>query len=155
MICGNEKNLKKILPYLTENIKKALLYIATADFSGMENGEYTIDGRDIFYRVNTYTTEKKELRRPESHNNYIDVQYLNRGSETIWYCPKRGDEIVIEDKSEENDVLFYAPIDEKDCVNLKSGDFAIFFPWELHRPNCSFGDVPSDVQKIVVKVKAF
>lgn len=155
MICGNKNDLEKILPYLTENLTKALNYIESTDFSTMKNVEYTVDGRNIFCRVNIYTTEWKELRRPESHNDYIDVQYLSRGNETIWYCPKCGDEIVVEDNSKENDVLFYAPVDEKDCVNLKNGDFAIFSPWEIHRPNCSSGGVPADVQKIVVKVKAF
>ena len=55
---------------------------------------------------------------------------------------------------EKEDVIFYADPQEKNCAVLNSGDFAIFFPWELHRPNCSVEKIASNVQKIVVKVKA-
>ena len=61
----------------------------------------------------------------------------------------------IENKAEKEDVIFYADPQETNCVTLKAGDFAIFFPWELHRPNCSVGEEPANVQKIVVKVHSF
>ena len=59
-----------------------------------------------------------------------------------------------ENKAEKEDVIFYADPQEKICGVLNSGDFAIFFRWVLHRPNCSVEKTASNVQKIVVKVKA-
>ena len=44
-------------------------------------------------------------------------------------------------------------IEEKDHVVLQTGDFAVFFPWELHRPGCSTKNGMQEVQKIVVKIK--
>ena len=152
MISGNKKDIEKVLPYVSERLRTALQYIAATDFSTMLNGEYEIDGRNIFVRVNTYITEPKEQKKPESHNAYIDVQLLGRGAETIWYAPKEARHIVIEDRSAD-DLLFYAEAGEKDCVNLAAGDFAVFFPWELHRPGCSQVKA-AEVQKIVVKVLA-
>lgn len=154
MISGNKKDISSILPYVSSDLQKALQYILQTDFSRVDNGEYEIDGRKIFARVNTYTTEEKALKKPESHNEYIDVQFLGRGSETIWYCPKNEEQIVIEDRAASDDLLFYADAREKDCVNLQAGDFAVFFPWELHRPGCICGKDAAEVQKIVVKVKA-
>ena len=112
----------------------------------------------MFARVNTYNTEPKAERRAEKHNQYIDVQYVAQGSETIWFTPLTPACIETENKADENDVIFYADPKEKNCVVLNTGDFAIFFPWELHRPNCAHGccgeGAIQHVQKIVVKVEA-
>ena len=82
------------------------------------------------------------------------MQFVARGEEEIWFAPLEEKYVVTEDLSEENDVLFYADPQEANCVKLSAGDFAVFFPWELHRPNCQRDGKASDVQKIVVKVKA-
>ena len=154
MITGNKSDIAKVLPYVGEGLQKALAYIAATDFAHIENGEYEIDGRNVFARVNTYATEPKAERRSEKHNDYIDVQFVARGEEEIWFAPLEEKYVVTEDLSEENDVLFYADPQEANCVKLSEGDFAVFFPWELHRPNCQRDGKASDVQKIVVKVKA-
>ena len=154
MILGNKSDIAKVLPYVGEGLQKALAYIAATDFVHIENGEYEIDGRNVFARVNTYKTEPKVERRSEKHNDYIDVQFVARGKEEIWFAPLEEKYVVTEDLSEENDVLFYADPEEVNSVKLSAGDFAVFFPWELHRPNCQLDGKASDVQKIVVKVKA-
>lgn len=154
MLQGNKNDIAKLLPYVSERLQKALAYVAETDFSKIENGEYEIDGRNVFARVNTYETEPKAERKPEKHNDYIDVQFVAQGNETIWYTPLTGDCVEIENKAAKDDVIFYADPAEKNCAVLNAGDFAIFFPWELHRPNCSTEKNASLVQKIVVKVKA-
>lgn len=68
MLQGNKKDIEKLLPYVGERLQKALAYVAATDFSKVENGEYEIDGRNVFARVNTYDTEPKAERRPEKHN---------------------------------------------------------------------------------------
>ena len=158
MLQGNKRDIAKLLPYVSEDLQKALRYIETTDFSAVPNGEYEIDGRKVFARVNTYATEPKAQRRPEKHEQYIDVQYVARGSETIWYTPLTETCLEVENKAAADDVIFYADPGEKNCVVLQTGDFAVFFPWELHRPNCAHGCLgeaaPEQVQKIVVKVRA-
>lgn len=126
MLQGNKKDIEKLLPYVSERLQKALAYVAVTDFSKVENGEYEIDGRNVFARVNTYDTEPKAERRPEKHNDYIDVQFVARGEETIWYTPLTDDCVETENKAEKEDVIFYADPQEKNCTVLNSGDFAIF-----------------------------
>jgi len=46
-----------------------------------------------------------------------------------------------------------ADITNENFVIVKPGEFAVFFPWEVHRPNCQAGDKPSQVKKVVLKVK--
>ncbi len=154
MLQGNKNDIERLLPYVSERLQKALTYIAATDFSKVANGEYEIDGRNVFARVNTYDTEPKDERRPEKHNEYIDVQFVAAGEETIWFTPLTADCVETVNKAEKEDVIFYADPHEANCAVLAAGDFAIFFPWELHRPNCTSGEGVSQVQKIVVKVKA-
>ena len=130
-----------------------LQYIKETNFAKVKNGEYEIDGRDVFVRINTYATEDKINKKPEAHNQYIDVQYLGAGEEIIYFTPRRAEHIVVEDHADESDLLFYEEIEEKDHVVLQTGDFAVFFPWELHRPGCSTKNGMQEVQKIVVKIK--
>ena len=154
MITGNKKDIAKLMPYVSQRLGVALKYIAETDFGKVENGEYQLDGDRVFARVNRYTTEPREVKKPESHNAYIDVQYLGEGTEKIYYAARSESHKVIEDYAEERDLLFYADAGEKDCVTLGGGVFAVFFPWELHRPGCHAVHGGCDVQKIVVKVLA-
>ena len=64
MICGNKQDIEKILPYVSEGLQKALQYIKETNFAEVKNGEYEIDGRDVFVRINTYATEDKINKKP-------------------------------------------------------------------------------------------
>lgn len=154
MITGNKKDIAKLLPYVSERLGTALQYIAETDFTKVENGEYHLDGDKVFAKVERYTTVPKDSKKPESHNAYIDVQYLGEGTEKIYYVAKSPEHRVIEDYAKERDLLFYEDAKEKDNVTLGGGVFAIFFPWELHRPGCHALHAGCAVQKIVVKVLA-
>ena len=48
MLQGIKMILKSLLPYVSERLQKALAYVAATDFSKVENGEYEIDGRNVF-----------------------------------------------------------------------------------------------------------
>ena len=154
MIAGNKKDIAKLLPYVSERLGKALRYIVETDFTNVENGKYDLDGDKVFVQINRYTTEAKDSKKPESHVAYIDVQYLGEGTEKIYYTAKADTHKVIEDYAAERDLLFYADAGERDSVTLGDGVFAIFFPWELHRPGCHAVHGGFNVQKIVVKVLA-
>jgi len=152
MLIANIDDIPKMLPYVDEKLAKALRYIAQTDFAKVENGEYEIEGRDIYAGVNTYMTESKADRRPEKHTKYIDVQLVARGEEEIFVMPYNIACIPTEDFMAERDVAFYA-CTERNSVKLKVGDFAVIYPWEIHRPNCAINE-PCEVQKVVVKIKA-
>lgn len=111
-----------------------------------------LDGEKMYANVENYTTADRSTKKPEAHNKYIDVQYLGKGTEKIYFAPRTADVKVVENYAEERDLLFFENIEEKDHVVLNAGDFAVLFPWELHRPGCNAENEPSAVQKIVVKI---
>ena len=152
MIFGHKNEIEKLLPYVSEDLQKALQYIAATDFSKVPNGRYELDGDAMYANVDTYTTEDRSKKKPEAHNKYIDVQYLGKGTEKIYFAPRTADVKVVEDYAAGRDLLFFENIEEKDAVVLSAGSFAVLFPWELHRPGCNAAGEPSGVQKIVVKI---
>lgn len=151
MLSGNIKNIEALKPFLSERLMQALHYVAETDFSLLEDGEYVIDGEKVFARVNTYDTEPEEVKNPESHIKYLDVQFIAAGKEKISYC-QHDNSYAIMKNVEEKDLIFYKDVEEKNAVILETGDFAIFFPQELHRPGCNVGAASENVRKIVVKV---
>lgn len=152
MIFGHKNDIEKLLPYVSEDLRKALEYLAAADFSKVADGRYVLDGEKMYANVENYTTADRSTKKPEAHNKYIDVQCLGKGTEKIYFAPRTADVKVVEDYAEERDLLFFENIEEKDYVVLNAGDFAVLFPWELHRPGCNAENEPSAVQKIVVKI---
>ena len=153
MIFTDLSKINDLLPYVSLRIGKALAYLRDTNFESLPNGEYEVEGRAIFARVNTYETEAREEKKPESHIKYIDVQFLVAGKESIGLCPLTEEHKLVEDYAEEQDLLFYEKAHNENYVNMKAGDIAIFFPWEIHRPGCNLDGEKAQVKKVVVKVR--
>ncbi|WP_432642782.1 YhcH/YjgK/YiaL family protein [Acidaminococcus sp.] len=154
MITGTLEQLDRLLPQVAGNVRKALELLKQVDVTALPDGRKLLDGEDIFASVNTYETEPVQDRRPEKHFRYIDIQILGAGREAIGYTDVENAGNLTEDRREKDDVVFYGTTRKENFVKLEKGDFAIFFPWEVHRPNCWFGEGPETVKKIVVKVRA-
>ena len=152
MIFSNIKTWQLEGDQYSEKIKAALHYLSTNDFSAVEPGEYEIDGRNIFAIVMDKHTATVSERAPETHVKYIDIQYLVSGRESIGFS-RYDDALVIEtDALNEKDLILYENhLSHGSFVNLLPGDFAIFFPADVHRPLCTYGE-PGPVRKVVVKI---
>ena len=70
---------------LGPRISVALNYLKTTDFSQLEIGEYSIDGRDIFAIINDYALKPETEGRLEAHRECIDIQLVQ-----FPRCTKRG-----------------------------------------------------------------
>ncbi len=129
------------------DVYSALEFLRKTDFSKMAAGDYPINDK-MYYKVVDLTTKPDPL--PETHKDYIDVQFLLSGEEAIGVaeisCEK---ETVKADK--EHDVWFYNCKTQK--IALKEGDFMIFYPSDIHAPGMTVTS-PVNCRKIVVKVKA-
>ena len=92
--------------------------------------------------------------RPEKleiHRNYVDIQLLLAGRETIVYRPVDGLPVTAEYDAV-RDIAFYH-LDENGSVALplEPGNFALFFPEEGHLPGN--GNPADSVVKVVVKIE--
>ncbi|MDD3395994.1 MAG: YhcH/YjgK/YiaL family protein [Acidaminococcaceae bacterium] len=152
MIFLNIKQIGQVIPFVSPKLRRALTHLTKTDFLHTANGEYALDGREIFFRVNSYATEPLADRRAEKHFEYIDVQYIAAGTEMIGFAPFTPELELLEEHFKD-DVAFYHVAETENLVVLHPGDIAIFFPWEVHRPNCQVGITPCEVKKVVGKIR--
>jgi biofilm protein TabA len=118
---------------------------------GLKLGRHEIAGDEVFALVQQYTTKPVAERKFEAHRKYIDIQYVARGRELIYWAPLPLLTTVTMPFDEKQDAALFAGIPEAVPVQVRSGQFAILFPADGHAPACAWGE-PAEVLKVVVKV---
>lgn len=151
MIFGDINKIDEMEKIYPASIMKAINYLKNNDFLKIKAGTYEIDGQDIFAQVVDKETKEKYDAKPEVHRKYIDVQFSVEGKEIIGFARETGNNLVSEDLLEENDVLFYQNAENEMDLIMKPGNFAIFFPNDVHRPWCAV-DETCTIRKVNVKV---
>lgn len=133
-----------------ERWQNAFQYLKTTDLTNAGLGKTALDGENLFASIAEYFPKKREEVRYESHQKYIDIQYVIKGEE-IMGITTRDKVIVDEDYNEENDITFYKS-ESGDYRLATPRNFLVFFPEDMHRPSITTGDSVM-VKKVVVKVK--
>lgn len=150
MILGQLRNITDERVGLSSALQKGFDFLSSQNLSNLVPGRYEIDGNS-YANVDEYQTQSKSERRPEAHCEYIDIQCIVSGREIIGHSFLQNNAQVIE-HWQDKDVVFYKNMTEENELRLQAGDYAVFFPWDIHRPCCEW-DAPTQVKKIVVKVK--
>lgn len=129
--------------------ESAFSYILTTDFNQLPDGKTQVeDGLLAILSNANGKTKEDSLKKFECHNKNIDIQLCLSGNETIGWKPRHYCKNPNGDYNEEKDVQFYN--DNPDMFfQLQDGQFAIFFPEDVHAP--MIGDVM--IKKLVMKVK--
>ncbi len=116
------------------------------------NGRYELEGDRLYAMVQRYSTAPAETRGWESHQRYIDIQYVASGVEQCGFAPV--DRLISKQAyhAEHDYELFEKPaINVASPILISSGEFAIFFPQDGHQPGVMV-DRPESIVKVVVKV---
>jgi YhcH/YjgK/YiaL family protein len=132
-------------------IQEAIEYLKSNDFTTMEPGTYVMKGKDMYALVMDIVTSPVEDKKPETHKQYIDVQFVAAGVEKLGFTTDTGNYSII-DAKEENDIYFYGTIENESFIISEKGCYSIFFPSDIHRPACMVLE-PAKVRKVVVKIK--
>ncbi len=133
---------------LGDGFAKVIDYLKGLDVLRLPIGDFEVDGRAVY----GFIKEKqltKENERWEAHRRYADVQMILGGSERMGYQPYTG-QTVSEPYNPDKDVEFFVGTGGSELL-LNPGDFAIFLPGELHRPDCPTAKGPLS-RKMVIKV---
>ncbi len=134
---------------LSPRIAKALELLEDKTLAEKENGRYELDGDNIFFMIQRYPTKEKADAKFEAHKDYLDIQAILDGAETIGYAPT--DELTVTEPYKP-DVMKCADPEYFTEVRLSKGMFGIFFPSDAHKPCYHYKD-QSNVLKAVIKVK--
>ena len=112
-------------------------------------GVYEIDGDALFAKVLSFTTRQQGWY--ETHDEYIDIQYMAEGTEFV-YIADRGALAIRGEYNPVEDAQFYEDDKLESHFVFKAGSFVIFFPDDAHKPSMAIGE-PTNARKIVLKVK--
>jgi YhcH/YjgK/YiaL family protein len=149
MIVDTLKNASKYFP-VHPLFAKAFDYINSTDWNNTEPGKFEIDGASLkaIFTDNAGKTKEASIAKFECHNKYIDIQVCIHGNELIGWKPR---EKCIKENggyNEDKDLQLYS--DEPDMYfRVTDGQFAIFFPEDVHAPMIGEGNI----KKLVIKVK--
>ena len=152
MILGSLSNISNEIRLYPPALQTGLKFLLETDVSSIQLGRHEIDGSKIYAMVSEYETQVKKLRRPEVHKKYADIQYIHSGVELIGFGPLAAAGDIDEDYLARKDVLYYKSMANETDMILSQGMFAVYFPWDVHRPNCTAGEKAGRVRKVVVKI---
>jgi biofilm protein TabA len=128
---------------------QAFKYIHDTDLSNAPDGKADIsEGLKAIFSNAPGKTKEVSCAKFECHNKNIDIQLCINGLETIGWKPREKCVTPNGDYNPEKDVQFYN--DSPDTFfQLTDGQFAIFFPEDMHAPMIGEGTI----KKLVIKVK--
>ncbi|MEO6893584.1 MAG: YhcH/YjgK/YiaL family protein [Ginsengibacter sp.] len=155
-----QKNIKIMIIDTLSNAEKyfcvhalfeqAFEYIKAQDLAAIEVGTYVIQENQLKAIVSDKPGKSREesLAKFECHDKNIDIQLCIKGKEQIGWKPRQSCSQPKEEYNAEKDVTFFN--DKPDMYfQLTDGQFAIFFPEDVHAP--MIGE--SGIKKMVIKVK--
>ena len=128
---------------------KAFEYINQTDLANAADGKSDIaDGLKAIISNSPGKTKEASLSKFECHNKNIDIQLCIKGVETIGWTPREKCVTPNGDYNAEKDVQLYHEAADT-FFQLTDGQFAIFFPEDVHAP--MIGEGP--IKKLVIKVR--
>jgi YhcH/YjgK/YiaL family protein len=131
------------------SFQKAFEYINSTDLVNAEIGKSDIDDRlKAIYSDKKGMTAAESGAKFECHNKNIDIQLCIRGVEQIGWKPRETCKEPNGGYNDEKDVQFYKDAPDMH-FQLTNGQFAIFFPEDVHAPMIGEGEI----KKLVIKVK--
>lgn len=136
--------------YLSDRMRKAYDFLATADLANLPLGRVDIDGDQVYANVCEYATVPASERDMEAHRLYYDVQFVVSGEEVLQYAPVEGLAATTGFDVASDYGLYEAP-SPCSCIVMRSGDMAVLAPEDAHKPGCQLAG-PCKVRKVIVKV---
>ena len=124
-------------------------YIKQNDVANLPDGVSEIsEGLKVIVNTANGKTAETSLLKFECHDKNIDIQLCVKGLETIAWKPREKCVTQNGAYNPEKDVRFFSDAPDM-SFQLTDGQFAIFFPEDVHAPMIGEGEI----KKIVIKVK--
>jgi YhcH/YjgK/YiaL family protein len=128
---------------------KAIEFIKHTDLVNQPDGKFEIaEGLTAIFTNTPGKTRETSLAKFECHDKNIDIQVCIQGVETIGWKPREKCVTPNGEYHPEKDVRFYSDVPDT-FFQLTNGQFAIFYPEDVHAPMIGEGLI----KKLVIKVK--
>ncbi|MDR3049911.1 MAG: YhcH/YjgK/YiaL family protein [Elusimicrobiota bacterium] len=143
MITGNLSNID-FYSNLFPKAKKGFDFLKTASISTENKTHEISDG----LRVMVFESAPKETPKLETHDKYIDIQFVIEGEDAIGFKPAADCKEIDIPYNAEKDITFFKGVSDY-IIPVRKGEFIAIFPDEAHAPAAG----GSKNKKAVVKVR--
>ena len=134
---------------LHPSFAKAFDYINQNNVATLADGIYeTPEGLKVIVNTGMGKTAQASLAKFECHDKNIDIQLCVKGLETMAWKPREKCLTPNGAYNPEKDVRFFSDAPDM-SFQLTDGQFAVFFPEDVHAPMIGEGEI----KKVVIKVK--
>lgn len=147
MIIDTIKNAQKYFS-IHPLLEKGFEFITQNDLANLVDGKSDIsEGLKAIVSNAPGKTKEASIAKFECHNKNIDIQLCIKGKETIGWKPRENCVLPNGEYNTEKDVQFFNDAPDM-FFELTDGQFAIFFPEDVHAPMIGEGAI----KKLVIKV---
>lgn len=144
--------LDQLARYNVPYIEEILRYLKQNDSMKVPDGEHEIKGRELFVRVSYHEPKPAQENKFEAHQVHADVQYVAQGVELMQIAP--ADKVkILTPYDAKGDYQFFTAEEFITDLVVRQGQFALFYPGEIHRPSCLYKPGLGKVKKLVFKIK--
>jgi len=134
---------------LHPSFAKAFDYINQNNVATLADGIYeTPEGLKVIVNTGMGKTAESSLAKFECHDKNIDIQLCVKGLETMAWKPREKCLTPNGEYNPDKDVRFFSDVPDM-SIQLTDGQFAVFFPEDVHAPMIGDGEI----KKVVIKVK--
>ena len=134
---------------LHPSFAKAFDYINQNNVATLADGIYeTPEGLKVIVNTDMGKTAEASLAKFECHDKNIDIQLCVKGLETMAWKPREKCLTPNGEYNPDKDVRFFSDAPDM-SFQLTDGQFAVFFPEDVHAPMIGDGEI----KKVVIKVK--
>ena len=134
---------------LHPSFAKAFDYINQNNVATLADGIYeTPEGLKVIVNTGMGKTAESSLAKFECHDKNIDIQLCVKGLETMAWRPREKCLTPNGEYNPDKDVRFFSDAPDM-SFQLTDGQFAVFFPEDVHAPMIGDGEI----KKVVIKVK--
>ena len=134
---------------LHPSFAKAFDYINKNNVATLADGIYeTPEGLKVIVNTGMGKTAEASLAKFECHDKNIDIQLCVKGLETMAWKPREKCLTPNGEYNPDKDVRFFSDAPDM-SFQLTDGQFAVFFPEDVHAPMIGDGEI----KKVVIKVK--
>lgn len=146
MVLDLLENLKSY-EALNPRFAKVVDFLQNTELDNLPLGRNEICGDAVYANVMEVKPKSREEAFVELHRKYIDIHVPITADETMGYTPIN--ELPCADYDNEGDAAVYpVGMPAREYVNVRKGEFTIFFPQDGHAP--AITSVP--LKKAVIKV---
>ena len=126
--------------------KAAFAFLRRPDLAKLAPGRHDVDD-DLYVMVEKGPSRKREDGRIETHDEWIDIQFVIEGTDAMGWKPRSMLLSPVERKDPRADVRFYDD-DPSAWLMATPGTFAVFFPDDAHLPNIGDGLLHRAIAKV-------